>query len=75
MVVPLLEIVWSYLLMRNEFNFFSGEGGGGYFWKVVVGAHRPPHLIFTLFLSNIRDKVNVREFLPRDKTDKGMCAL
>ena len=29
MVVPLLEIVWSYLLMRNEFNFFSGEGGGG----------------------------------------------
>ena len=31
----------------------------------VVGVYRPPHLIFTLFQSNIY-KVNVREFLPRD---------
>ena len=55
--------------------FFSGgggeEGGWGYFWEVVVGVHHPLHLIFTLFQSNIY-KVNVREFLPRDKTDKGM---
>ena len=34
-----------------------------------MGVHRPPHLIFTLFQSNIY-KVNVREFVPRDKTDK-----
>ena len=36
-----------------------------------MGVHRPPHLIFTLFQSNMYE-VNVREFLPRDKTDKGM---
>ena len=55
------------------FIFFSGRGWGGwgYFWEVVVGVHRPLHLIFTLFQSNIY-KVNVREFLPRDKTDQGM---
>ena len=37
------------------FIFFSGEGrgGGGYFWEVIVGEPRPPHLIFTLFQSNI----------------------
>ena len=46
--------------------FFSG--GGGIFWEVVVGVHRLPHLINTLFQSNIY-KVNVREFLPRNKTD------
>ena len=39
------------------FIFLSGGGGGGgrvYFWEVVVvvGVHRPPHLIFTLFQSN-----------------------
>ena len=39
--------------------FFSG-GWGGYFWEVVVGVHHPPHLIFTLFQSNIY-KVNARE--------------
>ena len=43
---------------------------GGYFWEVVVGLLRPPDLIFTLFPNNIF-KVNAREFLPRDKTDKG----
>ena len=37
-------------------------------WEVVVGVHRPPHLIVTPFQSNIY-KVNVREFLPRDRTD------
>ena len=53
--------------LRN--GFLRGGGGGrGYFWEVVEGVHRPPHLIFTLFQSNIY-KVNVREFLPRDKTD------
>ena len=53
------------------FIFFSvggEEGGGGISWEVVVGVHRPLHLIFTLFQSNVY-KVNVREFLPRDKTD------
>ena len=63
--------------LRHEFNFSRG-GWGWYFWEVVVGVHRPPHIIFTLFRSNIYT-VNVREFLPRDKTDKGMprgmCAL
>ena len=39
--------------------FFVVAGGGG----SVVGVYRPPHLIFTLFQSNIY-KVNVREFLP-----------
>ena len=36
------------------FIFLSGGGGGGYFWEVVlvVGVHRPRHLIFTLFQSN-----------------------
>ena len=52
--------------LRNGFHFFSR----GYFWEVVVGLLRPPDLIFTLFPNNIF-KVNVREFLPRDKTDKG----
>ena len=63
-------------LWRAQFkkwlSFFSqgaGVGGGGVIsWEVVVGVHRPPHLIFTLFQSNIY-KVNVREFLPRDKTN------
>ena len=53
------------------FHFFlrgRGSGGGVISWEVVVGVHRPPHLIFTLFQSNIY-KVNVREFLPRDKTN------
>ena len=27
----------------------GGGGGGGVFWEVVVGVHRPPHLIFKLF--------------------------
>ena len=57
---------------------FIFSGGGGCFWEFVVGLHRPPHLIFTLFQSNIC-RANVREFLPRDKTDKGMswgmCSL
>ena len=44
--------------------FFLSWGGGGV-WEVVVGVYRSPHLIFTLFQSNIY-KVNVREFLPRD---------
>ena len=59
-----------------DVSFFLGEGG--YFWEFVVGLHRLPHLIFTLFESNIC-RANVREFLPRDKTDKGMswgmCSL
>ena len=40
-------------------GFFGGWGWGGgvgagrvYFWEVVVGVHRPRHLIFTLFHSN-----------------------
>ena len=53
----------------NGFLFFLGAGG--YFWEIEVGVHRLPHLIFTLFQSHIY-KVNVREFLPWDKTDKGM---
>ena len=58
--------------LRNGFNFFlTGGGGGEYFWEVVVGEHHPPHLIFTLFQSNIY-KVNVRGFLPPNKMDKGM---
>ena len=58
--------------LRNGFNFFSqGVGGEEYFWEVVVGEHHPPHLIFTLFQSNIY-KVKVREFLPWNKMDKGM---
>ena len=36
-------------------SFF--RGGGEYFWEVVVGVHRPRHLIFTVFQSNIY-KVN-----------------
>ena len=55
--------------LRNGFHFFLGEGGGD-FWKVVVGVHCPPHLILTLFQGNIY-KINVREFLPWDKMDKG----
>ena len=51
--------------LGNGFHFFLGVG---YFLGSLVGVHRPPHLIFTLFQSNIY-KVNVREFLPRDKTD------
>ena len=35
------------LYNKMSFIFFLG-GGGGYFWEVVVGVHRPPHLIFTL---------------------------
>ena len=52
--------------------FFSGGGrGGGKFREVLVGVHRPPHLIFPLFQSNIYT-VNVREFLPGIKgTKKG----
>ena len=49
-------------LWRNpvcEMGFIFWLGGGGYFWKVVVGLHRPRHLIFTLFHSNVY-KVNVR---------------
>ena len=65
--------------LRNGFYFFlGGGGGGGVFLGSRTGVHRPPHLIFTLFQSNVY-KVNVREFLPRDKTDKGMswgmCSL
>ena len=41
--------------------FFSGVGGGGCFWKLVVGVRRPALLILTLFQSNIY-KVNVREY-------------
>ena len=37
--------------------------GGGKFWEVAVGVHRPALLIFTLFQSNIY-KVNVREYPP-----------
>ena len=57
--------------LRNGFNFFSHGGLGDYFCEVKVGEHHPPHLIFTLFQSNIY-KVNVREFLPWNKMDKGM---
>ena len=46
-------------------RFIFSRGGGGYFWEVGVGLHRPPHLIFTLFQSSIC-RVNVREFLPQD---------
>ena len=50
---------------------FSLGEGGGYFWEVLVGMHRRPHLIFPLFQSNIYT-VNVREFLPGIKgTKKG----
>ena len=35
------------LYNKMSFIFFLG-GGWGYFWEVVVGVHRPPHLIFTL---------------------------
>ena len=47
-------------ILWNGFHFFVGvRGGGWYFWEVVVGAHSPCHLIFTLFQSNVY-KVNVR---------------
>ena len=61
---------------RNRFHFFlGGGGGGGNFMGSCGGGHRPPYLIFTLIQSNIY-KVSVREFLPRDKTDKGIsCSL
>ena len=36
------------LYNKMSFIFFRGGGDGGYFWEVVVGVHRPPHLIFTL---------------------------
>ena len=55
-----------------------GGGGGGVFLGSHSGGSLSPHLIFTLFQSNVC-KVNVREFLPRDKTEKGMswgmCSL
>ena len=69
--------------LRNGYHFFSQRWGGGgvgrgYFWEVIVGVHHLPHLIFTLFQSNIH-KVTVRGFLPWDKMDKGMswgmCSL
>ena len=50
-------------MASKGFNFCFG--GGGYLREVVVGVHRPPHLIFTLFQGNIYE-VNVTEFLPRD---------
>ena len=47
------------------FIFFSG-GGGGDFWEVVVGVHRPPHLILALLQSNIR--VPPPGFMSRKRT-------
>ena len=35
------------LYNKMSFIFFRGVDGG-YFWEVIVGVHRPPHLIFTL---------------------------
>ena len=48
------------------FIFFLGRWGGGDFWEVVVGVHRPPHLILALFQSNIR--VPPAEFMSRKRT-------
>ena len=49
---------------KMGFIFFSG--GGGDFWEVVVGVHRPPHLILALFQSNIR--VPPPGFMSRKRT-------
>ena len=58
-----LNLLTGLPMASKVYNFFLS--GGGYFREVVVGVYRPPHLIFTLFQSNIY-KVNVREFLHRD---------
>ena len=34
--------------LYSKMSFIFFRGGWGYFWEVVVGVHRPPHLIFTL---------------------------
>ena len=46
-----LEKSWHFIrvyIIKWVSFFFGGGGDGGYFWEVVVGVHRPPHLIFTL---------------------------
>ena len=52
--------------LRNGFHFFSG-GRREYFLVSRGGVSRAPHLMFTLFQSNIY-KVHVRELLSREKT-------
>ena len=64
---PLVFINWAVCDTAQLIKwvlFFLGGGGGG-FWDVGLGVHRPPYLIFTLFQSNIY-KVNIGGFLPRD---------
>ena len=47
----------TFVTGKMSFIFFGG-GGVGYFWEVLVGVHRPPHLILHYKV------INVREFLP-----------